>query len=63
MPIQADGFVEQLAAKAVHDAHDDDQRRDAERHRSQTDRGDQEDEALALARKQVALGDHPLIAV
>ncbi len=62
MAVQADDLVEQLGAKAVHHAHHDDQRGDAEHHRDQADRGDEEDEPLALAREQIAPGDHPLVA-
>ena len=34
-----------------------------EHHRAQADRGDQEDEPLALARQQIAPRDHPLVAI
>src|SRR3954447_15182891 len=63
MTIEADDLVEQLGAKAVHDAHHDDQRRDAKRHRNQADAGDEEDETFALAGQQIASGEHPLGAV
>jgi hypothetical protein len=49
MSVQADDLVEQLGAKAVHHAHHDDQRGDAEHDGDQADAGDQEDEAFALA--------------
>ena len=54
--VQADDLVEQLGAKAVHHAHHDDQRGDAERDRDQADAGDEEDEALALAREADSAG-------
>ena len=57
MAVEADDLVEQLGAEAVHHAHHDDQRGDAERDRDQADRGDEEDEPLALAGKQIAPGD------
>ena len=38
MAVEADDLVEQLGAEAVHHAHDDDQRGDAERDRDQADR-------------------------
>ena len=62
MAVQPDDLVEQLRAKAVHHAHHDDQRGDAEHDRDQADRGDEKDESLAPARQQVAAGDHPFIA-
>ena len=62
MAVEADDLVEQLGAEAVHHAHHDDQGGDAEHHRDQADRGDEEDEPLALARQQIAPGDHPLVA-
>src|SRR3546814_12967857 len=46
----------------VHHAHHDDQRGDAEHHRDEADRGDEEDEALALPRKQIAPRDHSFVA-
>ena len=61
--VQADDLVEQLRAKAVHHAHDDDQRGNAERNCDQADAGDEEDESLALAGKQIAASEHPLGAV
>src|SRR5689334_20537851 len=63
MAVQADDLVEQLGAEAVHHAHHDDQRGDAERHRDQADAGDEENEPLAFSRKQIASGEHPLGAV
>ena len=63
MAVEADDLVEQLGAKAVHHAHDDDQCSNAERDRDQADAGDEEDEALALAGKQIASGEHPLGAI
>ena len=63
MAVEADDLVEQLGAEAVHDAHDDDQRRDAERDRDQADARDEEDEAFALAGEQITAGEHALGAV
>ncbi|PAV70332.1 hypothetical protein WR25_25236 [Diploscapter pachys] len=57
----ADDLVEQLGAKAVHNAHDDDERRHTEHHRDEADRGDEEDERLPLARQQISPRDHPFI--
>jgi hypothetical protein len=61
--VEARDLVEQLGPKAVHHAHDDDERGDAESDREQADRCDQKNEALALAGKQVAPSDHPLVGV
>src|SRR6185369_2141820 len=61
--VEAHDLVEKLGAEAVHYAHHDDQRRDAERNREQADARDEEDEALALLRQQVTPGEHPLGSV
>src|SRR3546814_5250285 len=62
MAVEPDDLVEQFDAEAVHHAHHDDQRGDAEHHRDEADRGDEEDEALALPRKQIAPRDHSFVA-
>ena len=62
MAVQPHDLVEQFGAKAVHDAHHDDERGDTEHHRGQADAGDQEDEPLPLAGQKVALGDHAFVA-
>ena len=59
--VQADNLVEEFGAKAIHDAHNDDQRRNAEHHGNKTDRGDKEDKPLALSREQIPPRDHAFI--
>ena len=61
MAIQADDLVEKLGAKAIHHAHDNNQRGDAEHDRHKADRRDKEDEPLALAGEQIAPCDHAFI--
>src|SRR4029079_17987717 len=63
MAVEADDFVEQLGAKAVHHTHDYDQGGDPQRHGQQADRSDEEDEPLTLAGQKVAAGEHSLGAV
>src|SRR5207248_5163877 len=63
MAVQPHYLVEQLGAEAVHHAHDDDQRGNAEHDRADRKPRDDEDEALAFAWKQIAAGEHPLGAV
>ncbi len=62
MAVQPDDLVEQLGAEAVHHAHHDDQRGDAEHHRDEAEPRDDGDERLALARQQIAAGDHAFVA-
>ena len=45
--VEPDDLVEQLGAEAVHHAHHDDQRGDAEHDRAEADPGDERDERLA----------------
>ncbi len=59
MAVEPDDLVEQFGAEAVHHAHDDHQRSDAEHDRHQADAGDEGNEALALSGQHVALGDGP----
>ena len=63
MAVQAEDAAEQFLAEAVHHAHDDDERGDAECDADEGENGDDGDEALALAGAEVAEGDHPFEGV
>ncbi len=58
--IEADHFVHQVVAEAVHHRHDDDQRRDAEHDAEERKTCDDRDRALGVAGAQIAKSDHPL---
>ena len=60
MAVDAEDAHQKLGAEAVHDGHDDDQRRDAQHDAEEGDRGDDRDERLLAARAQIAPRDHPL---
>src|SRR6185312_16744508 len=60
--VEAEDFREQLGAKTVHHRHHDDERRHAERHADQGQRGDDRDEGVAAARAQIAPRQHPFEA-
>ncbi len=62
MAVQPGDLVEQLGAKAVHDAHDDDECGDAQHHRDQADPGDERDERLSATGQQITARDHSLVA-
>ena len=57
--VEPNNLVEQFGAKAVHHAHHHDQHRHRQHHHADGDAGNEGDESLALARKQVAFGDRP----
>jgi hypothetical protein len=61
MAVQPGDLVEQLGAEAVHHAHHDNQRGDAEHHGDEAESGDDGDERLAAAWQEVAAGNHPLV--
>src|SRR5262249_39537605 len=63
MAIEAHDLVEQLRAKAVHDAHDDDQRSNAQCDGDKADARDEENEPLAFPREQIASCEHALAAI
>ena len=55
--VDAEDLAQQFAAEAVHDAHHDDQGRDAEGHADQGQHGDDGDEALLAPGTQIAPGE------
>src|SRR4029453_10410047 len=63
MAVKPDDLVEKFRSKAVHHTHDDDQRSDAQSHSEKADRGDEEDEPLALAGKKITASDGALVPV
>ncbi len=59
MAVEAENLVEQLAAKAVHHRHDDDQGGDAEHDAEEGESGNDRDESLLAPRPQIAQRQHP----
>ena len=59
MPVQAEDLVQQFLAKAVHDSHHDDQRRDAEHDAEERKAGNDGNETFLAARAQVTSGQQP----
>src|SRR5262249_35253628 len=57
--VEAEDGAEQLRTEAVHHAHHDDQRRDAQRGADQREAGDDGDEALLALRAQITARDEP----
>src|SRR3546814_18875105 len=57
MAVEADALLEQVGAHAVHHAHHDDERRDAQHHRDETERRGDEDEPFAPLRQHIAFED------
>ena len=60
MAVEAENFVEQLFAEAIHHRHDDDERGDAEHDAEEGKPGDDRDESFLAPRPQVAQRQHPL---
>src|SRR6185295_15824806 len=59
MPAEAEDFIQEFGAKAIHYRHDDDEGRDAERNSEEGEDGDNGNEAFAALGAQVAHGQHP----
>ncbi len=59
MAVHADDLVDQFLAKAVHDGHHDNQRRNAEHDAEERETGNDGDEAFLATRPQVAPGHQP----
>src|SRR5262249_19447386 len=57
--VKAEDAADQIGAEAVHDRHDNDQRRDAEGDAEQREDRDDRDEAFRPPRPQIAESDHP----